>query len=241
MIAAIIQARTTSTRLPNKVLMDLTPGKSMLWHVVERLKPAKKIDEIILTIPNTKENDVLEKFAKDNKIKFFRGSENDVLSRYYETARAFKIDAIVRITSDCPFVDPEIVDKVVGEHLKSGADYTSNIQARTFPKGMDVEALNFSILEKAHKEAKDSADREHVTLYIRKNPQIFKQADVKNDKDLFHFRWTVDEQADLDFVREIYKRLYPVKKIFLMQDILNVLEKEPKLLEINKEIKRKPL
>ena len=240
MISAIIQARMGSTRLPDKVLMDVG-GHPMLWHMIERLKPAKNVDEIILAIPNTKENDILEQFAKENNLKYFRGSENDVLARYYETAKAFKVDVIIRITSDCPLIDPEIVDKVIEEHLQSKADYTSNIQARTYPKGMDAEAVNFAILERAFKEAVEPADREHVTLYIRRNPQIFKQADVKNDKDLFFMRWTVDGQRDLDFVREVYKRLYSKKKIFLMKDILEVLEKEPQLLEINKEIKRKPI
>ena len=121
MISAIIQARMGSTRLPDKVLMDVG-GHPMLWHMIERLKPAKNVDEIILAIPNTKENDILEQFAKENNLKYFRGSENDVLARYYETAKTFKVDVIVRITSDCPLIDPEIVDKVIEEHLQSKAD-----------------------------------------------------------------------------------------------------------------------
>lgn len=241
MIAAIIQARTTSTRLPNKVLMELTPGKSMLWHLVERLKPSKKIDQIILAIPDSKENDVLEDFAKENNLKYFRGSEENVLARYYGAAKKYGADIVIRITSDCPLIDPEIVDKVVTKHQDSGADYTSNIQNRTYPKGMDIEVFNFAALEKAFNEAVESADREHVTLYIRRNPNIFKQADVDNEKDISCFRWTVDEKVDLDFVKEIYKRLYKEGNVFSMNDILEVLEREPKLIEINKEIKRKPL
>lgn len=240
-IAVIIQARTTSTRLPNKVLMELTPGKSMLWHLIERLKLAKKIDEIILAIPDTKENDVLEKFAKENNLKYFRGSEKDVLLRYYETAKAFKVDIIARITSDCPLIDPETVDKVVAEHLRSKADYTANVLKRTFPKGLDVEVLSFEALEKSFKETKERSDREHVTLYIREHPEKFKRVNLENEKNLSHLRWTVDEKEDLEFVREVYKRLYKGGKIFLTKEIVELLKKEPKLIEINKEIKRKKI
>ena len=239
-IEAIIQARMISARLPKKVLMDIRE-KSMLWHVINRLKFSKKLNDIILAIPDTKENDILEKFAKNNKVKYFKGSEEDVLSRYYETAKNFKVDVIVRITSDCPLIDPEIVDLVIKKHLSSGADYTSNVQIRTYPKGMDVEVLNFQALEKASREAKDSADREHVTLYIRKHPNIFKQANVANNKDLSSMRWTVDEKEDLDFVRKIYDKLYQEGKIFLMQEVLKLLKKNPQLLEINRKIKRKSI
>jgi spore coat polysaccharide biosynthesis protein SpsF (cytidylyltransferase family) len=239
-IAAIIQARMTSNRLPGKVLMDIEK-KPILWHVINRLRFSKKLNDIILAIPDTKENDILEKFAKDNKIKYFRGSENDVLSRYYEAAKRFKCDIIVRITSDCPLIDPKIVDVVIKKHLSSGVDYTSNVQLRTYPKGMDVETLNFQALEKSFYEAKDPVDREHVTLYIRRHPSIFKQASAVNNQNLSPMRWTVDEKEDLDFVRKIYEKLYREGKIFLMQEILELLEKEPRLSEINKNIRRKPI
>ncbi len=237
-IAVIIQARMASTRLPKKVLMDIK-GKPMLWHVINRLGSSKKLDDVILAIPDTKENDTLETFAKDNKVKYFRGSEEDVLSRCYETAKKFKCDIIVRITSDCPLIDPEVVDLAIKKHLNSNADYTSNVQIRTYPKGMDVEVLNFQALEKAHDETKDSADREHVALYIRKHPSIFKQSNIINDKNLASMRWTVDEKEDLDFVRKIFNKLYQKEKIFSMQEILKLLEKNSQLSEINKEIKRK--
>jgi len=239
-VCAIIQARMTSARLPRKILMNIE-GKPILWHIMERVKHSKKIDDIILAIPNSKENDVLEQFAKNNKIKYFRGSEQDVLSRYYETAKKFKCDTIVRITSDCPLIDPEIVDKVVGEHLSSKTDYTANVLKRTYPKGLDVEVLTFEALEKSFKEAKKQPYREHVTLYIREHFERFKRASVENKKNLSHFRWTVDEKEDLDFVREVYKRLYKEGKVFLTEESVKLLEKEPQLLEINKKLKRKPI
>lgn len=239
-IGAIIQARTGSARLPGKVLMNIA-GRPMLWHLIERLKYSQKIDDIVLAIPDTKKNDELENFAKDNNVNYFRGSEEDVLSRYYEATKKFECDVIVRITSDCPLVDPKIVDKVVKKHLCSGADYTANILKRTYPKGLDVEVLNFKALEKSFEEAKGQRYREHVTLYIREHPEKFKRVSVENKKDFSHFRWTVDEKEDLEFVREIYKRLHKREKIFLMAEIIKVLEKEPKLLEINENIRRKKI
>jgi spore coat polysaccharide biosynthesis protein SpsF len=239
-IGAIIQARMTSIRLPGKVLTDIE-DKPMVWHVINRLRGSRKLNDIILAIPDTKENDILEKFAKDNNVKYFRGSEKDVLSRYYQAAKKFKAKVIVRITADCPLIDPGVVDEIVKEHLASRADYTSNIQIRTYPKGIDVEVLNFQALEKAHDEAKDSTDREHVTLYIRRHPNIFKQTKMVNNKDLSSMRWTVDEKEDLDFVRKIYNKLYQEEKIFSMQEVLKLLKKEPRLSEINRKIKRKPI
>jgi len=237
-IAAIIQARITSTRLPGKVLMDIE-GRPMLWYVINRLKYSKKLNDIILAIPNTKENDILEKFAEDNKIKYFRGSEEDVLSRYYGTAKKFKCDVIVRITADCPLIDPEIVDLIIEKHLNSNTNYTSNTLKRTFPRGLDTEVFNFEILEKVYKKAKNNSEREHVTLYIGNRPEIFRLASIKNRKNFSHMRWAVDEIKDLEFVQEVYKRLYKKGEIFLMKDIINLSKKHPKLMEINKNVKQK--
>lgn len=237
-----------ATRLPGKVLMDIM-GKSMLWHLINRLKFSKKLDEIILAIPDTKENNVLEEFAKNNKIKYFRGSENDVLSRYYEAAKKFECDVIVRITADCPLIDSIIIDKVIKKHLSSKADFTANFIEgkkgesieRTFPRGLDVEVMNFLTLEKAHQQAKNPYQREHTDPYIFEHPEKFHLASIKNKKDLSYMRWTVDEAVDLKFVREVYKRLYPKKKIFYMKDIVALLRKCPTLMEINKNIKQKSI
>ena len=239
-ISAIVQARMTSTRLPGKVLMSIE-GKPMLWHVINRLGYSKKINEIILAIPDTKENDCLEEFAKKEKIRYFRGSEEDVLARYYETAKKFKANVIIRICADDPLIDPQIVDEVIMEHLRSDADYTSNVLKRTYPRSLDVEVMTFQALKKSYQEAKEAPDREHVTLYIRQHPEKFKRTNVENSKDLSSFRWAVDEEKDLEFVREIYKRLYQGGRIFLMEEIVKLLEKKPQLLEINKNIKRKPI
>lgn len=239
--AAIIQARMGSTRLPGKVLKDIA-GKPMIWHLINRLKFSKKIDEIILVIPDNRQNNILEKFAKENKVKYFRGSEEDVLSRYFKAAEEFKCDRVVRITSDCPLIDPKIVDLVVERHLKIGADFTANFLEgkktksleRTYPKGLELEIFNFAVLKEANELAKKQYQREHVDPYIFEHPEIFKTAVVKNSENLSYFRWAVDEIKDLELVRKIYKRLYKKDKIFLMEDVVNLFKEYPKLHEINK-------
>ena len=238
MILAIIQARMTSTRLPGKVLMDIE-NKPMLWHVINRLRFSKKLDNIILAIPDKKENDILEQFAKNNCIKYFRGSEKDVLSRYYKTAKKFKVNVIVRITADCPLIDPEIVDRVIQKYSDSNADYTSNTLKKTFPRGLDVEVFNFKILEEAYQKAKEYYQREHVTPYIYKNPKRFRLVNIKSKSNLCYMRWVVDEKKDLEFIREIYKKIYLKKKIFYMKDVITILKEYPKLMKINENVKQK--
>lgn len=241
-VTAIIQARTTSTRLPGKVLVDIE-GKPMLWHVINRLKSSKKLNDIILAIPDTKENDILEKFAKENKVKYFRGSEEDVLSRYYEAAKKFEVGLVVRITSDCPLIDPRIVDLVIERHLNSKADYTSNTLKITFPRGFDTEVFNFDVLEKTYREAKKRYQREHVTPYIYEHPETFKLQNVEARGKLRHpeFRLTVDRKEDLKLVREIYDYLYIPGNIFYIQEVINLLEKHPELARINAQVRQKKL
>lgn len=242
MIAAIIQARMTSTRLPGKVLIKIK-SKPMLWHVVNRLKFSRRLNDIVLAIPNTKKNDILEKFAKNNNIKYFRGSEEDVLLRYYETAKKFKINVIVRITSDCPLIDPQVVDLIIEKHLDSNADYTSNTLQRTFPRGLDTEVFNFKVLEKTQQKAKKKYQKEHVTPYICENPNVFKLQNIKAKGRLKRpdLRLTVDTKEDLQLIKEIYKRLYKSKKIFYGEKIINLLNKYQELILINKNIKQKIL
>jgi spore coat polysaccharide biosynthesis protein SpsF len=241
-IVAIIQARTGSTRLPNKVLADIE-GKPMLWHIINRLKSCKKLDDIILAIPAAKTDDILENFARKNQIKYFRGSEKNVLSRYYFTAKKFKADAIVRICSDCPLVDCAIVDKVVDEYLKSGSDYTSNTLKKTFPLGLAVEVFNFKSLKKSHLSAKKPYQREHVTPYIYENPDYFKLRNVKAGKEIRYpdFRLTVDTKEDLSLIRKIYRHLCRSGKIFFLQDVVNLLKIKPQFLKINSNIKQNKL
>lgn len=241
-ISAIIQARMTSSRLPGKVLMRIE-GKPMLWHVINRLKFSEKIKEIILAIPDNRENDILERFANNFKIKYFRGSEYDVLSRYYETAKRFKCSIVARITSDCPLIDPRVVDQVASKYLELNTDYTSNSLKKSFPRGLDVEVFNFDVLERANQEAKRDYQREHVTPYIYENPKIFKLQNIQAEGELKRpeLRLTVDAKEDLELVKEIYKHLYKENKIFYAKDIINLLDKYPEFKKINAKIKQKEL
>lgn len=237
MIAAIIQARVSSTRMPGKVLSKIE-GKPLLWHIIERVKKAKKIKKVILATTNRKEDKKLIAIAKEQSIDFYAGSENDVLDRFYQAAKKNHADIIVRITSDDPFKDPKIIDSFIRYFLNNKIDYLSNTIKPTYPEGLDVEIFNFKALEKTWKEAEKMSEREHVTPYIWKNPKKFKIKNLLYKKNLSYLRWTIDYPKDLKFAKEIYKRIYHKKKIFLMEDILKILDKEPKLKKINQGIPR---
>jgi spore coat polysaccharide biosynthesis protein SpsF len=235
MITAIIQARMCSTRFPEKVLKTVV-GKPLLAHIVERLKNSKYLEQIVVaTTINERDKSIIE-FCKKNNICFFVGSEADVLDRYYQTAKKFKIDVIVRITSDDPLIDPIIVDEVIHQYMKNKdkLDFVSNNLKRTFPLGLDLEVFSFKTLENACLEAKTAFEREHVTPYIRNNPQKFHIANVENEIDLSNLRWTVDYEEDYEFVKAVYENLYEKKGVFLMNDILRLLVEKPEIAEINK-------
>lgn len=237
MIAAIIQARTGSTRLPNKVFKDIC-GYPLIWHVVNRLKISKKIEKIILATTNKKEDDVLEEWAVSNNIGCYRGSENDVLDRFYQAARIFKADIVVRITADDPFKDASVIDNVVRLFEDENLDFAYNNKPPTFPEGLDVEVFSFESLEKAWFDAKDDFSREHVTPYLFNNPFLFKQKCLSYKSDISYLRWTIDTKKDLDMVRIIYDSLFNDKKIFSMDNILDFLEKRPDVSLINSGVER---
>lgn len=237
MIAAIIQARTGSTRLPNKVFKKLS-GKPLIWHVVNRLKFSNKIEKIVLATTNNENDDILEKWAIDNDITCYRGSENDVLDRYYCAALKFNVDPIVRITADDPFKDPQIIDDVINLFEKGKLDFAYNNNPPTFPEGLDTEVFSFDALCKASKNSIDPFEREHVTQYFYRNPSIFSQACLKNQTDLSYLRWTIDTQQDWDMAEIVYNKLYPTIEIFSMSDILELISKEPYIAEINSTVKR---
>jgi len=236
-IVAIIQARMGSTRLPGKALKEIS-GKPLLWHVINRVKKAKLIDQIVLATTDKKEDLKLIEIASETGIGNYAGSEEDVLDRYFQAATKYKADIIVRITSDCPLIDPIIIDKVINHFLSDNFDYVSNTIKCTYPDGLDVEVFSYNSLKKAWNDAKLPSEREHVTPYIIKHKEIFKIGNFENDEDLSHLRWTVDEERDLEFVREIYKRLYKEGEVFYMENVLELLKKNPELIEINSKIIR---
>lgn len=242
--AAIIQARFGSTRLPGKIFKDLC-GKPVLWHVVNRLSHSKFLDKIIVATTILPEDDIVEKFCTDNKILFSRGSSEDVLSRYYEAAKKFDAEIVIRITSDCPVIDPQILDTMIEEFTAASKteniDYMSNSIQRTFPRGLDVEIFTFDVLEKTFNEAVQTYEREHVTPYIYQHPEIFKIKNFAGEKDYSFHRWTVDTPEDYELIKKIYDELYDPGKIFLFSDILKLFEQQPDLININQHIKQKRL
>ena len=237
-VVAIIQARMGANRLPGKVLAEIA-GRPMLWHVVNRVRIARSVDKVVVATSNRSSDDAVAEFCVQNDIEFFRGHETDVLDRFYQTARHFNADVVVRITADCPLIDPQVVDKVVSTYLEGGYDYVTNTLRSTYPDGMDVEVFSLAALEKAWREARLPAEREHVTPYLRASGR-FRVFNVENEVDLSkrNLRWTVDEPADLEFVRAIYARLGGDKQPFGLSDILELLDKEPDLMQINSAIIR---
>jgi len=238
-IVAIIQARMGSTRLLGKVIMDIG-GKTMLARVVERTQRAKLLDKILVaTTFNSRDNPIVVE-CKRLDVSLSRGSEEDVLDRYYQAAKIHGAEAVVRVTSDCPFIDPDVIDKVVQAFLNQKPDYASNTIHRTYPRGLDIEVMTMDSLARAWREAAESHQRVHVTPYIYQNPDKFRIIAVNSGVDYSHHRWTVDTQEDLDFVRAVYTRFGNNDK-FNWRDVLALLAQEPSLVDINRHIGQKTL
>lgn len=237
MITAIVQAHMGSTRLPGKVLIDIQ-GKPLLEHVIDRVRTARVIDSIVIATTFNEHDKAIIEFAKKLDIPYYVGSEDDVLDRFYQAAKKYKAETIVRITADCPLLDPNVVDEVVSFYLEGNYDYVSNTNPPTFPDGLDTEVFSFESIERAWHEARLCSEREHVTPYIRKHPEVFRIGNVTCKNDLSALRWTVDEDKDMEFVRKVYKQLYTEGMVFYMEDILNLLREHTELLEIQKGIGR---
>jgi len=235
MVYVIIQARMGSSRLPGKILMDLA-GKPSLYHVYYRSLTASLVDRVVIATSVAGSDDKVEAFCKEFGLELFRGSENDVLDRFYRAALnagATHGDVVVRITGDCPVIDPEIIDQVVSEIKSGDFDYCSNSFDRTYPDGLDAEAMTFKTLEYVWKKATWQSEREHVTSYINRNRDEFRISQLKYDDDLSELRWTVDYEDDYEFIKNIYEALYSKDEVFHMRDILAFLKENPKLEEIN--------
>lgn len=234
-VVAIVQGRVESTRLPGKILEPLA-GKPALWHVIDRLRRARRLEHIGIATTTEPRDDVVEQFCGEHGITFFRGSEDDVLDRYYQAARAWRADPVVRITADCPAIDPVIVDEVIEGYFDGGFEIYG--LAGEFPDGLDVTVFSFAALEEAWRHAKLPSEREHVSPYISKHPEKFRSGSYEKFRGLGQHRWTLDEEADLHFLREVFSRLYKPGAIFLTQDILDLLRREPALMELNRGIIR---
>ena len=235
---AIIQARCGSTRFPNKVFADVN-GKPLIWHVVNRLTHAKTINKIVIATTINKKDDKIEKWCNENNVACYRGSENDVLNRYYSASVAFPSDIVVRITADDPFKEPAVIDAVVNKLINEGFDHVTNNFPPSWPEGLDCEAFTFAALEASEKSTNDAFEREHVTQYIYHNPDKFKIGNVASPKNLSYLRWTIDKEVDYEMVKAVYAHRNPANTdILLLDEILDILEKNPEIKEINSSVER---
>ena len=233
---AIIQARLGSTRLPGKVLLDLA-GEPMLARVVNRVRRARRVDEVVIATTTEKRDDELASLCAKRGWPCSRGSEQDVLDRYYQAALAHKADRVVRITSDCPLIDPQVIDSVIEGIDLQQSEYSSNTIRRTYPRGLDVEAFTFATLEIAGREDKNPAWREHVTQFIVRHPERFGITQLSYDDDHSHRRWTVDTPEDFALVEKIYNHFGHDE--FTWEDVLKVLAQNPNWELINQGIEQK--
>jgi spore coat polysaccharide biosynthesis protein SpsF len=237
-VSAIIQARMGSTRLPGKALIDIG-GMSMLARVVDRTRRATVIDRIVIATTVKPQDEAFVAEAKALGVDVFRGDEDDVLDRYYQAARAHPCDVVVRVTSDCPLLEPTIVDAVVEPLLEpgSGIDYRANTLERTYPRGLDVEAVPFTTLERVWRDARSFHERAHVFPHVYEHPEKFVLSGIMCPVDNSFMRWTVDTAEDLAFVRAVYAALGT--REFTWLDVLEILEANPGMLEINAQVRQK--
>jgi spore coat polysaccharide biosynthesis protein SpsF (cytidylyltransferase family) len=231
-IWAIIQARLGATRLPGKVLLKLN-GRTVLEHVIARVLKAKTINGVVVATTVNKEDLSIVHLVSGKGISVYCGSSEDVLDRYYQAARLFNIEHVIRITADCPVIDPKIIDRVVSDYFKKQADYCSNTLRETFPDGQDVEVFSFKALTIAWRNAKLSSEREHVTPYIRKRAKLFKLVSYENKIDLSKKRWTLDRIEDYRLLKILFQHLYKNNSFFGMQEIINFLKENSDLEKIN--------
>ncbi len=229
-VIAILQARMNSSRLPGKVMMNLV-NKPVLEHIVERLSYCKMIEKIVVATTSEESDNIIEDYCKNNKIDFYRGNIEDVLDRFYSSAKIFNADPIVRITCDCPVIDPVIVDAIISGYL--AGEYDCYGLGGKFPDGLDCTVYSFYALEKAWKEAKLKSEREHVGPYIQNNPKLFKTGYLEIFKNLEKYRWTLDEANDYELLNKIFNALYRSSSPFLTHEILKFLQNNPNLSLIN--------
>lgn len=237
-VNAIVQARCGSTRFPDKVFADID-GKPLLWHVVNRLTYAQTIDDIIIATTINPRDDKIEEWCYKERVKCFRGSEEDVLNRYYSASAAFPSDIIVRVTADDPFKEPEVIDKVIRKLINDGLDLVTNNFPPSFPEGLDCEAFTFRVLQIMENSTQDSFEREHVTQYIYHNPDKFRIGNVVSDHQLSSYRWTIDNKEDYEMVKAIYEnREDSAEGILLMNEILDIIQRNKEIKSINSQVKR---
>ncbi|MEM6724606.1 MAG: glycosyltransferase family protein [Bacteroidota bacterium] len=236
-ILTVIQARRGSSRLPDKVSMPVL-DKSLLFRMVERVRHAQLAGTIVVATTTDSFDDPIETLCEQEGFLCFRGHPTDLLDRHYQAAKAFDAEVVIKIPSDCPLIDPRIIDQVIQVYLENegAVDFVSNLHPATYPDGNDVEIMTFEALEIAWKEATRSLEREHTTPFIWENPDRFRLINDpwKTGKDYsMSHRWTIDYQEDYDFINAIYEALYPSNPIFSLEDIMELLAQQPDLFKIN--------
>ena len=243
-VVCLVQARVGSTRLPGKILKEIC-GKTILHHEIDRLKKCKEIDEIVIATTDKEDDDKIVNEAKKLSVKYFRGSENDVLSRFYYAAKENNADIIVRVTSDCPCIDFEILDKMLiyfkEKYKEKQVDYLSNTIKRTYPRGYDIEIFTFSALEKSYINAKKEYEREHVTPYIYDKTNNFLKLSFENKDDYSEYRVTLDTIEDFIVIKNIFENLYYKNPYFKLNDVVQYLNDNLHIVDINKHIEQKKL
>ncbi len=235
-VVAIIQARMGSTRLPGKVLKDLG-GETVLARVVNRTRRATLLDEVVVATSVLPADDAIARECEGLKVACFRGDEVDVLDRYYRAAQQFAADAVVRITADCPLIDPELIDATIRSSLDQKADYASNSLVRTYPRGLDVEVFTADALARAWSAAKEY-QRIHVTPYLYENPESFKVISIAGEVDKSQYRWTLDTAEDLELIRAVYKHFGNRDSIRWIE-VLDLMEAQPELAALNSQVRQK--
>lgn len=232
-----------SSRLPGKVMKTLA-DRSVLAHVVERVRHCALVDEVVVATTNSTGDEVIAAEAQKLGVRCFRGSEQDVLARYYAAARAARADVVVRVTSDCPLFDPQLLERMLrqfGDAAAAGKplDYLSNTLERSYPRGLDAEIFTFAALERTHRDARLPAEREHVTVHLYRHPERFHIRGVKSERDLSHHRWTLDTPEDWAFISAVHGELGAGR--FGMEAVLEVLERHPELVALNAHVAQKAL
>jgi spore coat polysaccharide biosynthesis protein SpsF len=229
-----------STRLPGKSLAPVL-GRPLLYYVTQRLKQLKHPVEVVVATSEEESDDPIEAWCLDHQVLCFRGSHEDVLDRYLKAARRFSADVIVRITGDCPLIDPVVVDQAIDQFLEHypDYDYLSNTVQRTFPRGLDVEVFKRSALERAHEEAFHTEEREHVTPYLWRHPETFSLGSLYHKEDLSDHRWTVDTEDDFALITKLIEAAWPKNRAFTFQELLKLVEAHPEWEAMNAHIKQK--
>jgi spore coat polysaccharide biosynthesis protein SpsF len=236
-IVTVIQARMGSTRLPGKVLLPLV-GKPLLLRIVERVSLANYVGEIVVAITEDELDNQLAMICQKNIIKLFRGSSLDLLDRHYKAAKKYSAEVVIKIPSDCPLIDPQVIDKVILYYIKNQErfDFVSNLHPPSYPDGNDVEIMSFEVLERAWINAKKDFEREHTTPFIWENPDKFRIGNVVWETGLDYsmtHRFTIDYKEDYEFIKRVYDELYAKNNRFGLNDILMLLENKPEIKKIN--------